>query len=340
MTATGSLQIIRRLALAVAVLSFLLVPLGVIGLANGLSPDIGDSGLGDAIAFGVGIVLVVAGALGVILGMALARSAKRASVDPEEVRGIRRGIIVAGLIVACVQILVAALIGGGWLLSAVVVAAFAIGYLTVAVTARSRGVALVAGIVAVVLFVLGAVPLVGQASMIDSSGRRDARVALLPSDWPVALDSAAAAAPHGWAVATLTARVTDFSPTEYGAILPPAMTGQALRGIIVVDCAGSEQLQPEARDPSVPTADARQVPGTVLCEPEPGTLSIEIPSTALVADPAGTYVLGISMAPVTEHTTGGMNRAVLFVALADAPDPERSALVAAFVAAFGTETPR
>ncbi len=210
----------------------------------------------------------------------------------------------------------------------------------VAATIRHRGAATVAVVVSFTLLAIGVLPLVGQASMLDSGGRRDARVALLPTDWTAALASAAAAAPDGWSVAALTARVTDYAPSEYAATLPRAMTGPALRGVIVVDCAGSEQLQAAARDPSVPTDDAPRILGTVLCESEPGTLSIEFPSTALSAGPSGTYVLGVSLEPVTEHTTGGMHRAVLFVAVADAPDPERSALVAAFVAAFGSEIPR
>ena len=74
--------------------------------------------------------------------------------------------------------------------------------------------------------------------------------------------------------------------------------------------------------------------------PAQKVVTIPIPIFTVDADPSATYVLGIAVDPVNEGPTGGMNRALLLVALTDTPDPDREALVAPFVAAFGTEEPR
>jgi hypothetical protein len=134
--------------------------------------------------------------------------------------------------------------------------------------------------------------------------------------------------------------VTDYAPSEEGGFLPARLVGQPLRGIIVVDCAGSERLEVVARDRDAPASDASVVLGTTQCRPEPQVVTIEIPIFTLDADPSATYVLGIAVDPINEGPTGGMNRALLLVALTDTPDPDREALVAPYVAAFGTQEPR
>jgi len=108
----------------------------------------------------------------------------------------------------------------------------------------------------------------------------------------------------------------------------------------VVDCAGSERLEVVARDRDAPAEFAPVVLGTTMCRPEPQVVTIAIPIFTVDAEPSATYVLGIALHPINESPTGGMNRALLLVALTDTPDPDREALVAPFVAAFGTEEPR
>jgi hypothetical protein len=49
----------------------------------------------------------------------------------------------------------------------------------------------------------------------------------------------------------------------------------------------------------------------------------------------------MSIDPVpNDGSVDGMNRAMILVALAGTPDPDRDVLLATFVAAYGTERPR
>ena len=334
------LRFVRGLAVVEVVLSLVALPQGLIALRSALSSDVGDNGMGDTFALGAGLTLIVLGVGGVVLGSTLAILATRALPDSVEVSRSRRTVLAAALAVAGLEVLLSAVDGGGWLLNASAIAAFAAGFLVVAVTSRRRGEPVLAGALAIALLALGVFPLLGQASQNDAGARRAARVALLPVEWQAAVAAATAAAPDRWAVPTLSARVTDYAPSEEGGFLPARLVGQPLRGIIVVDCAGSERLQVVARDRDAPAEVAPVVLGTTTCRPEPQVVTIPIPIFTVDADPSATYVLGIAVDPVNEGPTGGMNRALLLVALTDTPDPDREALVAPFVAAFGTEEPR
>jgi hypothetical protein len=334
------LRVVRGSALVEVVLAVLALPLGLTALRSALSPDVGDNGMGDTFALGTGLTLLVLGVVGIVLGSTLAILATRALPDPVEVDRSRRTVLAAALAVAGFEVLLSAVVGGGWLLNASAIAAFAVGFLVVAVTSRRRGEPVLAGALAVALLALGVFPLLGQASQNDTGARRAERVALLPVEWQAAVAAATAAAPDRWAVPTLSARVTDYASSEEGGFLPARLVGQPLRGIIVVDCAGSERLEVVARDRDAPAEVAPVILGTTPCSPEPQVVTIEIPIFTVDADPSATYVLGIAVDPVNEGPTGGMNRALLLVARTDTPDPDREALLAPFVAAFGTEEPR
>jgi hypothetical protein len=328
------------LAVVEVVLSLVALPLGVVALRSAISTDVGDNGMGDTFALGTGLTLLVVGVAGIVLGSTLAILATRALPDPVEVDRSRRTVLAAALAVAGFEVLLSAVVGGGWLLNASAIAAFAVGFLVVAITSRRRGEPVLAGALAVALLALGVFPQLGQASQNDTGARRAERVALLPVEWQAAVAAATAAAPDRWAVPTLSARVTDYAPSEEGGFLPAGLVGQLLRGIIVVDCAGSERLEVVARDRDAPADVAPVVLGTTTCRPEPQVVTIAIPIFTVDSDPSATYVLGIAVDPVNEGPTGGMNRALLLVALTDTPDPDREALLAPFVAAFGTEEPR
>ena len=326
---------IRRLALVGVVLSVVAIPLGAILLISSASPNGGGNTLGAIIGFGLGLGLIVLGIAGLLLGSGLAILARRGVADPAEIRGSRRYVLAVGLTVAGGQVLVAAVLGGTLFLVGFA-AAFGAGFLVVAVASRRRAELVLAGVLAVVLLGSGAFVVWGQASQTNSLARRMERVALLPVDMSVAVDAAAAAAPDGWAVATLAAKVTDFAPSEQLGYLPAGLIGRPLRGIIVVDCVGSGRLEVAARDGNTVV----DVLGTSPCSPEPQVVTIEIPGSTVHTDASASYVLGIGVDPVDEGPAGGMNRAMLFVAVTGTPDPDRSALVSAFVAAFGTEVPR
>jgi len=214
-------------------------------------------------------------------------------------------------------------------------AAFGSGFLVVAVASRRRVELALAGVIALVLLGSGAFALWGQASWNDGAARQRDRGALIFIDMSVAIDAAAAAAPDGWAAATLAAKATDLAPIEQLRFLPATLVGHPLRGIIVADCAGSERLEVAARD-----GDALVVLEMIPCGPGPQIATIEIPDFMVHTDASATYVLGIEVKPVNEGPRGGMNRAMILVALTGTPDPDRDALLATFVAAFGTEGPR
>ena len=328
------LVIIRRLALVGVALSVLALPLGAILLISSAAPDSGNNALGSIIGFGLGVGLIVLGVAGLILGGGLATLAKHAVAAPAEIRGSRRFVLVLGLTVAAAEVLIAAALAGTLFLVGLS-AAFAAGYLVVAVASRRRAELVLAGILALALLGSGMLVVWVQASQTNSLARRMERVALLPVDMSVAVDAAAAAAPDGWAVATLAAKVTDFAPSEQLGYLPAGLIGHPLRGIIVVDCTGSRRLEVVARD-----GDVVEGLGSSPCSPEPQVVTIEIPGSTVRTDASATYVLGIEVDPVDEGPAGGMDRALLLVALAGTPDPDRDALLATFVAAFGAEKPR
>lgn len=328
------LAAIRRLALVGVVLSVLALPLGLIPLASALSPDIGDNEMGDTFALAIGLSLLILGVAGLILGSGLAVLAQRVLADPGEIRGPRRIVLATGLTVAGGQVLISIVLGGGWFTYIGLSAAFAAGFLVVGVASRRRAELVVAGVLALALLGSGVFVLRGQASQGDSLARRMERVALLP-EMSVAIHAAAAAAPDGWAVATLAAKVTDFAPSDQLGYLPARLIGPPLRGLIVVDCAGSERLEVVALDGDTPV-----VLETIPCSPEPQVATIEVPGFTVHTDASATYVLGIEVDAVNEGSGGGMNRAMLLVALTGTPHPDRDALLAAFVAAFGREEPR
>jgi MFS family permease len=336
------LRVIRLLALVGFVLSALLMPLGLGGAALGL-----------------GLGLIFFGIAGVVLGGALAVLATRVLSDHVELRGSRRTLLAASLAVAGVESLLSVVSGGFWLFlvglsSAFLVglsSAFAAGFAAAAVTSRKRGESVLARILALSMLALGALVLWGQFTQTDFDARRAARIALLPVSSDLAREDAEAVAPDGWAVPTLKVRATYSGPflmavrtvlmgaggTEIGASrsLPDRLVGPPLRGIIVVDCAGSEQLEVVARG-----FDAPAVLGTSPCRPEPQIVTIAIPDSVMQRDQTSVFLWYIAVDPIDEGPTGGVNRALLLVALAGTPDPESDALRATFVAAFGTEEPR
>ena len=328
------LVVVRRLALAGIVLSALAVPLGAVLLGRALSSDIGDNELGDIIAFGLALVLLVLGAAGLILGSALAVLAKRSLADPVEIRGSRRNVLALGLTVAAGQVLIAVPLGAA-LFHVGFSAAFASGFLVVALASRRRVDLVPAGVLSLALLGVGVFVLWGQASSNDRAAQQRDRGAVIFIDMSVAIDAAAIAAPDDWAVAALAAKATDLAPNEQLRFLPATLVGHPLRGLIVVDCAGSESLEVVARD-----GDAPAVLGTAACSSEPQIVTIEIPDFTVHTDASATYVLGIQVDDVNQGPTGGMNRALLLVAPTGTSDPDQAALLASFVAAFGTEEPR
>lgn len=333
MGASWWLRIISRLAIVAVVLSILVVPLALYALASGLSPDIGDNGMGDTFALAAGISTLILAVSGVVLGLILAVLAKRTIADPGEARGGRRTILMAGLAIAGVELSISMVVGGGWSLIIGAIVAFAAGFLAISVTARQRGASAVAAVLAVGLLALGVLPLWGQASQLGVGARRDERVALMP-DMSTAVDAAKSAAPGGWSVALVSVRITDFAPTEEIGYLPTGLAAGSLRGIVVVDCAGAASLEAVAQ-----VGDTLAGLGTAPCDGLVHVVPIEVPDVLVRADPPA-YVLGIEIAAVDEGSSGAMNRALILVAPADAPDPEDNALRGAFVAAFGTEQPR
>ncbi len=231
--------------------------------------------------------------------------------------------------------LVSTVLGGGWFTLFGLGAALAAGFIVVGAASRRRVETALAGAVATMLLGLGAVVVIGQASQDDSLARRMERVALLPPEMSVAVDAAAAVAPDPWVVAFLAGRVTDFSPSEELGYLPTGLVGRPLRGIVVVDCAGSESLEIVAQD-----GDGLVVLGTVSCDREPQVVSIQVPEATVHTDPAASFVDGIEVSDVNQGPAGGMIRALLLVSLTDTSDPDRGALLATFVAAFGSDEPR
>jgi hypothetical protein len=327
------LRLIRRLALVGVVLSVLALPLSVIPLISALSPDVGDNELGDVIALGIGIALLVFGVAGLILGGGLAVLARRAAADPAEIRGPRRTLLVVGLIIAAALVLMAA--SGGALIFVGAAVAFASGFLVVAAASRSRTQSVIAGVLAVVLLGSGSVLVWAQASQGDSLGRRMERVALLPPDRSAAVAAASDAVPDAWAVATLAAKVTEFAPVAELGYLPAPLVGPPLRGIMVADCAGAEGLHVTARSGEVVFELA-----TIPCSPDPQLAAFDIPAFAVRPDPSASYILGIEVDPVHEGSAGGMHRAMTPVALEGTPDPDRAMVLATFAAGFGTVAPQ
>lgn len=334
------LHAIRRLALVGVVLAVLALPLAAYALVTASSPDIGDNGMGDTLAFVVGVTFLVLAVAGTLLGGGLAVLAKRAGVDPVEVQGSRRILLAAGLIVVGVLVILSITIGGGSFVFIGLCAVFAVGYLVVGIATRQRAERAIAGLVTISLLGLGAFVLAGQASQDSSLSARAGRVRLLPPDMAAAVTAATDAAPDGWAVASLAGEVTDFAPSANVGPLPETLIGQPLRGILVVDCAGSERLDIVWRDEMALDGAVPARLGAVACDPEPQVVAIEIPGFTEQSFPTVTYVNGIGVDPADEGPAGGMTRALVLVALADTPDPDLDALLASFVAAFGSERPR
>ncbi len=115
--------------------------------------------------------------------------------------------------------------------------------------------------------------------------------------------------------------------------------GQPLRGIVVVDCAGSKGLDILWTDREVPDGGVPVVLGTAGCDPAPQVVAIQIPGFTVRSFSSATYVSGIGIDLTDEGPAGGMSRALVMVALADMPDPDQDELLATFVAAFGSEPP-
>lgn len=156
-----ALIVIRRMALGTVVVSALAVPVGGILLIS-RSPGGGDNVLGDIIALGLGLGLVVIGGAALIFGIGLANLAKRSINTPAELRGSRRTALAVGLTVAGAQVLISVALGAMFSLFVGLSAAFAAGYLVVAAASRRCGDRALAGVLAVALLGVGLVPLWGR----------------------------------------------------------------------------------------------------------------------------------------------------------------------------------
>jgi hypothetical protein len=329
------LDLIRRLALGAVVLAALAVPLGAFLLATRSSGG-GGNALGDLIAYGLGIGLVVIGGAALVLGSALAILAKRSIDDPAELRGACRTALAVALAVAGAQVLISVALGAMFSSFVGLSAAFAAGYLVVAAATDRRGDRALAGVLGVALLGVGLVPLWGQVSLNADAGRSAERAALLPADMDVAIDAAAAVAPDGWAVAVLVAKGTNLGIPSTSRDLPDTLIGQPLRGLLIVDCAGSADLDVMTMD----DLGAQLGVGSVPCRPEPQVMSFAIPGVVDHAIPPA-HVGTVSVDPVpNDGSIDVINRALILVALAETPDPDRNALLATFAAAYGEERPR
>jgi hypothetical protein len=326
------LGIIRLLAVVELVLSALLVPVGLAGAA-----------------LGTGFELSAHGVVGAFLGGALAVVTTRVLSTPGEMSWSRH-VVATGIAVAGAAVLLGVVIGGGLSGNLAVIAASVAGFLVVLGSSRSLGQTVVIGTLAAATLAFGAVVFWDGTAQEEFDARRAARAALVPDDLFDVRGPVEAATPDGWHAAALKARVTDRAPLlvslrlllsgrsnvrSDSRTLPDRLVDQPLRGIIVVDCAGSEQLEVVARG-----GDSRGVLGTSPCRPDPQVVAIEIPGAVLRREQQYVWADYVYVDPVEEGPTGGMNRALLLVALAGTPDPDGEALLATFVAAFGTERPR
>lgn len=168
------------------------------------------------------------------------------------------------------------------------------------------------------------------------AGRLTERAALLPADMEVAIDAAAAVAPDGWAVAVLVAMGTNLGIPTTSRDVPETLIGQPLRGLLVVDCAGPADLEVVTMDDQ----GTQLVVGSMPCRAEPQVMVFTIPGVADYAMPPN-HVTFISVDPVpNDGSVEVINRALILVALAGTPDPDRDALLATFAAAYGQERPR
>ena len=167
----SALDLIRGMALIGVALSVLALPAGAILLAISVPQDRGDNALGDAIAMGLGALLLTLGGAGLIIGGGLSILAKRALATTAEVRGTRRLVLVAGLAVAGGEVLISSLLAGagqtspsGSLLFFVGLSAmFAAPCVVVATAAGRRADSALAGALALALLGVGAATLVVQA---------------------------------------------------------------------------------------------------------------------------------------------------------------------------------
>ena len=127
--------VVHRLSRGAVVLSALALPVGAILLAS-REPRGGGNALGDIIAYGLSLGLLVIGGAGLILGSGLAILATRSIAAPAELRGSGRTVLAVGLTVAGAQVLISVALGAMFFLFVGLSAAFAAGYLVVAAASR------------------------------------------------------------------------------------------------------------------------------------------------------------------------------------------------------------
>ena len=130
--------VVHRLSRGAVVLSALALPVGAILLAS-REPRGGGNALGDIIAYGLSLGLLVIGGAGLILGSGLVILATRSIAAPAELRGSGRTVLAVGLTVAGAQVLISVALGAMFFLFVGLSAAFAAGYLVVAAASRPRG---------------------------------------------------------------------------------------------------------------------------------------------------------------------------------------------------------
>jgi hypothetical protein len=329
----SALAIVRALAIGWVVLSVGAVPLGLFAVAMASSQGIDGNSLSGPITLALGILLLVPGVGGLVLGSALVVLAKRSLAGPAEVRGPRRIVLAAGLLIAAGQVLVSASLGGPLSFFVGLGVAVAAGFIVVAVASARRREFVPAGAIAVALLGLGMIPIWAQALQAGSGDRRTDRAALIPADLAVAIEAAGVAGPDEWSVASIVINATEIGIFSESRDLPEELIGQPLRGVVLVDCAGSGTLE-------IATSDdiSSVLLGTIPCRTDPQVLSFVIPG--VTAQPRSPYVDRILVAMNEEGATGSMIRAMAFVAPASTPDATTEALLPAFVAAYGTEEPR
>lgn len=166
----NALSAIRGLALVGVALSLVALPVGAILLAISLPQDRGDNALGDIIATGLGIGLLVLGGAGLILGGVLSVLAKRALAISAEISRTRRRALIAGLAVAGGVVLISSLLAGssqgspsGSMSFFVGLSAlFAAPFVVVAAATMRRVDSVLAGVLAVVLLGLAVAALAAQ----------------------------------------------------------------------------------------------------------------------------------------------------------------------------------
>jgi hypothetical protein len=157
-------QFIRWIAGIGVILSIPALGLGLFGLYQGLAPGVGDGGMGDLIATGVGIFFTIVGSAGIVFGGLLFMLSKRALAARADVTGTRRMALFAGIGILLLEVVISSAIGGVFVSLVALGAALGLGFLVVAVSSAARRDALWSGVLAALLIATGAFTIWGQVA--------------------------------------------------------------------------------------------------------------------------------------------------------------------------------